>query len=159
MSGHIIRVGTKVLGVIPRTWTHLSRYEIQGIVLRRRPLLLGGSLPSCALSPHVSSVTYPLTEGEEGRKKEKNKVTCGPAGEPNNPKQSGGKLAPGGSHAPPKCHVKGEEVKTVSARAHGPGSLSYIRFLSFSLFLSFFFFFLHFFLCVCHRARGAHVRF
>lgn len=38
-----------------RLSTHLSRYEVEGIVLRRRPLLLGGPFPPGALSPHVSS--------------------------------------------------------------------------------------------------------
>lgn len=34
---------------------HLSGYEVQGIVLCRRSLLLGGSFSPCALGAHVSS--------------------------------------------------------------------------------------------------------
>ncbi|KAF0026033.1 hypothetical protein F2P81_020770 [Scophthalmus maximus] len=52
--------GEGVLGVTCRgTSAHLSGDEVQGIVLRRRPLLLGGPLPSRALSPHVGPSEQP----------------------------------------------------------------------------------------------------
>lgn len=45
----------------PKPGTHLSRDEVQGIVLGRRSLLLGGPFPSRALGPHVSDPPHPHT--------------------------------------------------------------------------------------------------
>lgn len=133
--------------------THLSRDEIQGIVLGRRPLLLGGPFPPCALSPHVSS-------------KPPQKILCSKNKQPTQVRPRAEQSEPSrqlaaGSHARQKVLkvVKGRGIKRKTRYQLGscsPGRSSFNFFFSSSYYCCCCFFFL----CFCEAGSRSlpHVR-